>query len=62
MTVKNGMHGIAYGYLHNHFSVALGRGVPGTIKQTFSMVTLIECECVEGKIKAKSQVSELLEK
>ncbi|KAH0746272.1 hypothetical protein KY285_007929 [Solanum tuberosum] len=34
----------------------------GTIKQTFSMATLIECECVEGEVKAKSQVSDLLEK
>lgn len=40
----------------------LGRGVAGTIKQTFSMSTLIECECVEGKVKAKSQVSKLLDK
>uniref|UniRef100_A0A0V0INL6 Putative ovule protein n=1 Tax=Solanum chacoense TaxID=4108 RepID=A0A0V0INL6_SOLCH len=66
MTVKNGKHGIAYGYSLNrvfdHFSVPLGRGVAGTIKQTFSMATLIECECVDGKVKAKSQVSELLEK
>ncbi|KAH0696330.1 hypothetical protein KY290_013695 [Solanum tuberosum] len=66
MTVKNGKHEIADGYLlnkvFNHFSMPLGRGVLGTIKQTFSMVTLIECECVEGKIKAKSHVFELFEK
>ncbi|KAL3379112.1 hypothetical protein AABB24_000035 [Solanum stoloniferum] len=66
MTVKNDKHGIAYGYLLNrvfdHFSVPLGRGVAGTIKQTFSMATLIESECVDGKVKTKCQVSELLEK
>ncbi|KAH0632915.1 hypothetical protein KY290_036311 [Solanum tuberosum] len=63
---KKWKNGIAYGYLLNmvfhHFNVPLGRGVVGTIKQTFSMSTLIECKSVEGKMKAMSQVSELLEK
>ncbi|WMV54998.1 hypothetical protein MTR67_048383 [Solanum verrucosum] len=66
MTIKNGKNGIAYGYLlnrgFNHFNLLPGTGVPRTIKQTFSMATLIECECVESKVKAKSQVSNLLEK
>lgn len=41
----------------------MGKGIKGTIKQAFSPTTLLECECVEGRIdnKAKSQVSNLLE-
>lgn len=66
MTWKNAKHGIPYRYLLNHvfehFGVSLGRGVAGTVKQTFSAATLLECECVESKVKAKSNVSELLEK
>ncbi|KAH0723821.1 hypothetical protein KY290_005015 [Solanum tuberosum] len=46
MTWKNAKHGIPYGYLLNHvfehFGVPLGRGVVGTIKQTFSTATLLE--------------------
>ncbi|WMV18107.1 hypothetical protein MTR67_011492 [Solanum verrucosum] len=53
MTCKNAKHGIPYGYLpnyvFNHFKVPLGRGVPGTVKQMFSVVTFLEYECVEGK-------------
>ncbi|KAH0742983.1 hypothetical protein KY290_030976 [Solanum tuberosum] len=53
MTWKLAKHGIHYGYLLNHvfkhFEVPLGRGVPGTMKQMFTVVTLLECECVEGK-------------
>ncbi|WMV49881.1 hypothetical protein MTR67_043266 [Solanum verrucosum] len=64
MTWKNSKHGIPYGYLLNyvfeHFHVTLGRGVP-SVKQMFSLATLLECECAEGKIKDKSHVSDLLE-
>ncbi|KAH0743919.1 hypothetical protein KY290_031912 [Solanum tuberosum] len=59
MTWKKAKHGIPYGYLLNfvfiHFEVPLGRGVPGTTKQMFTAATLLECECVEGKARGRSQ-------
>ncbi|WMV43098.1 hypothetical protein MTR67_036483 [Solanum verrucosum] len=58
-------YGIPYGYLlnfvFNHFEVPLGRGVPGTTKQMFTTVTMLECECVEGKARGRSQVADVLE-
>ncbi|KAH0743068.1 hypothetical protein KY290_031061 [Solanum tuberosum] len=54
------------GYLLNkvfyHFNVPLGKGVAGNITKAFSMNTLIECECREGKVKSNSRVLELLKK
>uniref|UniRef100_M1CET3 Uncharacterized protein n=1 Tax=Solanum tuberosum TaxID=4113 RepID=M1CET3_SOLTU len=41
--------------------VKLGRGVPGTTKQMFTMSTLLECECIEGPAKGRSQVADVLE-
>ncbi|KAH0698786.1 hypothetical protein KY284_013001 [Solanum tuberosum] len=65
MTWKNAKHGIPYGYLlnfvFNHFEVPVGRGVPGTTKQMFTMSTLLECECIEGPAKGRSQVADVLE-
>ncbi|KAH0686189.1 hypothetical protein KY289_016952 [Solanum tuberosum] len=65
MTWKNAKHGIPYGYLlnfvFNHFEVPVGRGVPGNTKQMFTMSTLLECECIEGPAKGKSQVADILE-
>ncbi|KAH0636589.1 hypothetical protein KY289_036504 [Solanum tuberosum] len=65
MTWKNSKHGIPYEYLlihvFEHFRVPFGRGVSGIVKQMFSPATLLECECAEGKVKAKSHVSDLLE-
>ncbi|KAH0644645.1 hypothetical protein KY284_032529 [Solanum tuberosum] len=67
MTVKNGRHGMGYGYLllrvFNHFGIPLGKGIKGTIKHAFSQITLIECERVKGRAgnNVKSQVSDLLE-
>ncbi|KAH0738544.1 hypothetical protein KY290_037249 [Solanum tuberosum] len=65
MTWKNAKHGIPYGYLlnfvFNHFEVPVGRGVPGTAKQMFTMSTLLECECIEGPAKGRSQVADVLE-
>ncbi|KAH0695921.1 hypothetical protein KY289_013403 [Solanum tuberosum] len=65
MTWKSFKHGIPYEYLLNHvfehFGVPFGIRVPGTVKQMFSAATLLECECAEDKVKAKSHVSELLE-
>ncbi|KAH0633531.1 hypothetical protein KY284_036317 [Solanum tuberosum] len=65
MTWKRAKHGIPYGYLLNyvfkHLEVSLGRGVPGTTKQMFIDVTQLECECVEGKARGRSQVADLIE-
>ncbi|KAH0665293.1 hypothetical protein KY290_027559 [Solanum tuberosum] len=65
MTWKSAKHGIPYGcllnYVFKHFEVPLGIGVPGTVKQMFTAVTLLECECVEGKAKGRSHLSDLLE-
>lgn len=46
-----------------HFEIKLGRGISGTIKQAFSLTTLVQCECLEGRTrnKAKFQVSDLLD-
>ncbi|KAH0665678.1 hypothetical protein KY285_026884 [Solanum tuberosum] len=45
MTWKEAKHEISYGYLlnlvFNHFKVPLGKRVPGTTKQTFTMSTLL---------------------
>jgi len=65
MTWKKAKHGTLYGYLLNyvlkHFDVPLGRGVPGTTKQMFTAATMLECECVEGKARGRSQVTDVLE-
>jgi len=65
MTWKNAKHGIPYGYLlnfvFNHFEIPVGKGVPGTTKQMFTMSTLLECECIEGQAKGRSQVADVLE-
>ncbi|KAH0633577.1 hypothetical protein KY284_036363 [Solanum tuberosum] len=65
MTWKISKQDIPYGYLLNqvfeHFGVPLGRGVSGIVKQMFSPASLLECGCAEGKVKAKSHVSDLLE-
>ncbi|KAH0778680.1 hypothetical protein KY290_005107 [Solanum tuberosum] len=53
MTGKSAKHGIPYGYLLNHmfkhFEVTLGQGVPYIVKQMFTVVSLLECECVKRK-------------
>ncbi|KAH0644974.1 hypothetical protein KY284_032858 [Solanum tuberosum] len=65
MTWKNAKHGIPYGYLlnlvFNHFEIPVGKGVPGTTKQMFTVSTLLECECIEGQARGISQVADVLE-
>jgi len=55
---------MCYGYLltkvFKHFEIPFEHGVRGTVKQTISLNTLIECESVEGKAGNMSKVSELL--
>ncbi|KAH0722772.1 hypothetical protein KY290_005420 [Solanum tuberosum] len=55
------LDGYLLNYVFKHFEVPLGRGVPGTTKQMFTVATLLECECVEGKAEGRSQVVDLLE-
>lgn len=63
MIMKNGKHDLAYGYPLNHvfeyFGVRLRRGIPGTIKQSFSQTTFVENECSE--VKAGTENSQMLE-
>ncbi|KAH0669537.1 hypothetical protein KY289_024030 [Solanum tuberosum] len=64
MSLKDGKHGLGYGYLltwvFRRFRIPFGRGVEGVVKQTISMITLVECKCLEGTIGYKSKVSKLL--
>ncbi|KAH0686209.1 hypothetical protein KY289_016976 [Solanum tuberosum] len=61
ITWKNSKHGIPYGYLlnfvFNHFEILVGKGVPGTTKQMFTVSTLLECECIEGQARGRSQAT-----
>ncbi|KAK4709947.1 hypothetical protein R3W88_004460 [Solanum pinnatisectum] len=65
MTWKEAKHEIPNGYLlnlvFNYFEVPLGKGVPGTTKQMSTMSTLLECECIEGLARGRSQVEDILE-
>lgn len=64
--VNNGKHDMGYGYfltrVFKHLEIPFETGVRGTLKQTFFMNTLIECECVEGKIGHMSKMYELVVK
>lgn len=65
MDVKDWKHGSLYGYLlikvFKHFNMKYKKGVSGTVKQMFTMNTLIKNKCVEAKVGTKSQMSELVE-
>lgn len=62
--VKDGKHGMGYGFLlikvFTFFDLPFGVGVKGTVKQKSTLNTLIECECNEGKTKLVIGVSEQL--
>ena len=49
---RKGAHGLGYGYflteVFKHFQIPLSVGKVGTVKQTISESTLVECECIEG--------------
>lgn len=64
ITVKDGKHSMGYGYLltkvFNYFGVPLGKEIKATVKQTISLSTLNECDCVEERTGSVSKVSELL--
>lgn len=64
LNMREGRHGLAYGYLLNHgfeyYGVKLGRGVRKTIQQALSHTTLAECEHIQLKARAKkSPMSDL---
>lgn len=58
-------HGIPYGYFLNkvfkYFLVECVRGVSGTVKQMFTMNTLIENSCIKVRVCTRSHVFELLD-
>lgn len=57
-------HGMGYGYfltrVFKYMEIPLEAGVRETIKQSFSMNTLVECECMEGNIGYMSKMTELV--
>jgi len=60
MTMIDRRHGMSYGYLlkkvFDLFKVTCGKGLLGSIKQTFTITILIECRCVEGKVRTKWKI------
>lgn len=54
MHVKDRRHIMPYWYflnkVFNYFKIVSEKGVPGTVKQIFTMNSLIENECVEDKV------------
>ena len=62
---RKGVHGIGYEYflteVFKHFQIPLSVGKVGTVKQTVSESTLVECECIEGRGNPKSKMAQLIE-
>ena len=62
---RKGNHGMGYVYfltkVFKHFNIPLGVGKVGTVKQSFSESTIVECECIEGKGNHKNKVAQLNE-
>ena len=56
---------MGYGYflteVFKHFQISLSVGKVGTVKQTISESTLVECECIEGRGYPKSKMAQLIE-
>ncbi|KAH0714995.1 hypothetical protein KY284_007900 [Solanum tuberosum] len=59
-----GQHGMGYGYfltkVFKHLNIPVGAGTVGTVKQSFSLNTLVECECIKGKAGPLSKMSQLV--
>ncbi|KAH0742937.1 hypothetical protein KY290_030930 [Solanum tuberosum] len=59
-----GKHGMGYGYffikVFHHLNIPVGVGKIGTAKQSFSLSTLVECECIKGEGNPLSKVSQLI--
>ena len=47
--------------IFKHFKIPLSVGKVGTVKQTVSESTLVECECIEGRGNPKSKMAQLIE-
>ncbi|KAH0737965.1 hypothetical protein KY290_036670 [Solanum tuberosum] len=56
-----GKHVMGYGYfltkVFHHFNIPVGTDKIGTAKQDFTLTTLVECECIEGKVGPLSKIS-----
>ena len=56
---------MGYGYfltkVFKHFQIPLSMGKMGTVKQTISESTLVECECIEGRGYPKSKMAQLID-
>lgn len=67
MTMKDGKHGLAYGFLLNrefvYIDVDYGSGKDGSSKQMFNLPTLKQNECIYHQIEVKSKlvVADLIE-
>ncbi|KAG5631634.1 hypothetical protein H5410_003351 [Solanum commersonii] len=66
MTVveRKGKYGMWYEYfltkVFNHLNIQVGAGIVGTVKQSISLSTLVECECIEGQTGQLSKMSQLV--
>ena len=62
---RKDVHGMGYGYflteVFKHFQIPLIVGKVGTVKQTISESTLVECKCIEGRGYPKSKMAQLIE-
>ena len=62
---RKGVHGMGYGYflteVFKNFQISLSVGKVGTVKQTISESTLVECECIVGRGYPKSKMAQLIE-
>ncbi|KAH0743043.1 hypothetical protein KY290_031036 [Solanum tuberosum] len=61
---QKGKHGMGYGYfltkVFKHLDVPVGAGTIGTVKQSFSLNTLVKCKCIEGKTGQLIKMSQLV--
>lgn len=59
-----GKNDMGYGYflkkLFHNFHISVGTGKICTTKQTFTLTSLVECECIEGKAGLLSKISLLI--
>ncbi|KAH0722612.1 hypothetical protein KY290_005261 [Solanum tuberosum] len=59
-----GKHGMGYGYfltkVVHHLNIPVGTGEISTAKKSFTLTTLVECECIEGKTGPLSKISQLV--
>ncbi|KAG5600436.1 hypothetical protein H5410_031806 [Solanum commersonii] len=55
---------MGYGYfltkVFKHLNILVGLGIVRTVKQSFSLNTLVECECIEEKAGPLRKISQLV--